>query len=275
MNDISLINDKTIGFSGGGMMAEAIVAGLTASGIKSDNISVFDIVESRRLYLREKYNIGIAESNAEIVQFADVIILAVKPNVVPNVLAEVGSTIGSTQLVISNIAGVKIESIEKMLANQTPVIRVMPNTPALIGMGASALSPGKYADATHMSIALHIYSAVGKAIEISEEKLDAVTGLSGSGPAYVYMMIEAMADGGVRMGLPRATALMLAAQTVAGTALMVLDSDDHPAVLKDRVTTPGGTTIEGIAALERNGFRNSIIEAVTAATKRSEELGKK
>lgn len=275
MKDISLINDKTIGFSGGGMMAEAIAAGLIASGITPGNISVFDIMESRRLYLREKYNIGIADSNAEIVQFADVIIFAVKPNVVSSVLAEVGSTIGSTQLVISNIAGVKIASIEKMLANQTPVIRVMPNTPALIGMGASALSPGSYADSTHINIALQIYGAIGKAIEISEDKLDAVTGLSGSGPAYVYMMIEAMADGGVRMGLPRATALMLAAQTVAGTALMALDCDEHPAVLKDRVTTPGGTTIEGIAALERNGFRTAVIEAVTAASKRSEELGKK
>ena len=275
MKDISLINNKKIGFSGGGMMAEAITAGLIASGISPGKISVFDIIEPRRSYLMQIYGIGISESNAEIVKFADVIILAVKPNVVSSVLAEVGSTIRSDQLVISNIAGVKITSIEAMLSNPAPVIRVMPNTPALIGMGASALSPGRHADSTHMNTALQIYSAVGKAIEISEDKLDAVTGLSGSGPAYVYMMIEAMADGGVRMGLPRATALMLAAQTVAGTAMMALDSEEHPAALKDRVSTPGGTTVEGLAALERNGFRNAVIEAVTAAAKRSEELGKK
>lgn len=275
MIDISLIRDKTIGFSGGGMMAEAIAAGLISSGIAPDNIIVFDIMGSRCIYLAQRYGVRIAETNAEIVQFADIIILAVKPNIVSTVLAEIGSTIGSDQLVISNIAGVKISSIEAMLSNPVPVVRVMPNTPALIGMGASALSIGSNADSSHINMALQIYGAIGKAIEISEDKLDAVTGLSGSGPAYVYMMIEAMADGGVRMGLPRATALTLAAQTVAGTAMMALDSDEHPAVLKDRVTTPGGTTVEGLAALERNGFRNAVIEAVTAAAKRSEELGRK
>ena len=275
MKNISLINDKKIGFSGGGMMAEAIIAGLISSGISSEKICVFDIVESRRAYLQQKYNVRIAENNKEIILFADIIILVVKPNVVSSVLAEVGSAIKSNQLVISNIAGVKIASIESMLSNPAPVIRVMPNTPALIGMGASAIAPGRHVDSTHIQIALQIYGAVGKAIEISEDKIDAVTGLSGSGPAYVYMMIEAMADGGVRMGLPYATALMLAAQTVAGTAMMALESDDHPALLKNRVTTPGGTTIEGLVALEKNGFRNAVIEAVTVATKRSEELGKK
>lgn len=256
-------------------MAEAIIAGLISSGISSEKICVFDIVESRRAYLQQKYNVRIAENNKEIILFADIIILVVKPNVVSSVLAEVGSAIKSNQLVISNIAGVKIASIESMLSNPAPVIRVMPNTPALIGMGASAIAPGRHVDSTHIQIALQIYGAVGKAIEISEDKIDAVTGLSGSGPAYVYMMIEAMADGGVRMGLPYATALMLAAQTVAGTAMMALESDDHPALLKNRVTTPGGTTIEGLVALEKNGFRNAVIEAVTVATKRSEELGKK
>lgn len=275
MIDIRILIDKKIGFAGGGMMAEAIIARLLADDIPPENLLVFDSADARRRHFLQQYGIQSAAGNDEIARAADIIILAVKPNIVPDVLSDIGDIAGPHQLIISIAAGVTTSTIEAQLSVPVPVIRVMPNTPALVGMGASAIAPGKYAAVEHIGIATQIFRAVGKTIEVPEDKMDAVTGLSGSGPAYVYMFIDAMADGGVRMGLPKATALLLAAQTVAGAAMMVLESDDHPAVLKDRVTTPGGTTIEGIAVLERNGFRNSCIEAITAAANRSAELGKK
>lgn len=269
-----MLEGKRIGFIGAGMMAEAIARGLLNAGMEPGRITAYDPDTGRCDMCRNALGIPAAESNHGVVEFADVIVLAVKPFVVPKVLDEIGGAVKPEQLVISIAAGVTIETIHDKLAAGVPVVRVMPNTPCLIGEGASALAPGKHATAEHMKLALEIFRAVGVAVETTEDKLDAVTGLSGSGPAYVYTFIEALADGGVRMGLPKAVALALAAQTVAGAARMVIETGDHPAILRDRVMTPGGTTIAGMSVLEKCAFRSAAMEAVTAATERCIELGK-
>lgn len=268
-----MLENKKIGFIAG-MMAEAIARGLLGAGVGANAIIASDPDEKRREVFKTQLGVVTSADNKSVAKSADILILAVKPFVIPEVLDEIGGEIGTEQLVISIAAGVTTETIQSKLKVGVPVVRVMPNTPALIGKGASALAPSKFATSEHMESALQIFSAVGKAVQVGEDKLDAVTGLSGSGPAYVYMFIEALADGGVRMGLPRQTAIMLAAQTVAGAAEMVLRTESHPAELRDKVTTPGGTTIAGIATLEKAGFRSAAIEAVTAATMRSIELGK-
>jgi len=270
-----MLKDKKIGFIGGGMMAEAITSGLIKAGVPRDNIRVSDPDENRRRTFEEQLGVATFTENAYVAEFASVLILSVKPHIIPKVLEDIKPTVNPGQLLISIAAGVTTASIETILGKEVPVIRVMPNTPCLIGYGASALASGKHTDASDMETAQQIFEAVGKAVQVTEDKMDAVTGLSGSGPAYIYMLIEALADGGVRMGLPKSTALTLAAQTVAGSAMMVLNSGEHPAILRDRVMTPGGTTIAGVAVLEDHEFRSALIEAVTAAARRSAELGKK
>lgn len=269
-----VLEKKKIGLVGAGMMAEAIIRGLQKAGVNPSRISASDPDEKRRDFFKQELGIAAVVENSSVVQSADVIILAVKPYTIPETLAEIGSVLKSNQLLISIAAGVTIDSIQSKLSGNIPVIRAMPNTPCLIGEGATAIAPGKYTTSIHMEIASQIFNAIGKVVQISEDKLDAVTGLSGSGPAYVYTFIEALADGGVRVGLPRATAMLLAAQTVAGAAKMVMETDEQPAELRDRVMTPGGTTVAGMASLERSDFRSATIEAVVAATNRSTELGK-
>jgi len=256
------------------MMAEAIARGLLRSGVQAEKITAYDTNEQRLSTFCSDLGVHQSACSTAVVESSDTIIIAVKPFVVSDVLAEIGSKVGVHQLVISIAAGITIGCIENELDTGVPVIRVMPNTPCLVGDGATAIAPGRDADASHLATARMIFDAVGEVVEVTEDKIDAVTGLSGSGPAYVYTFIEALTDGGVRMGLPRATARLLAAQTVYGAAKMVLDCDDHPAELRDRVTTPGGTTIAGLAALEASGFRSAVMEAVKAATERSVELGK-
>jgi pyrroline-5-carboxylate reductase len=273
MNKLHEIKDKTIGFIGGGMMAEAIISGLLKSEIK--NIIVSDSSEARIEYFKDKYSICASFENTKTALESDILILAVKPDIVPIVLTDIRESVDSSKLIISIAAGIPTAMIEESLLTEIPVIRAMPNTPALISMGASGVAAGKFADADHLRIALEIFSTIGIAVDVDESKIDVITGLSGSGPAYVYLIIEAMADGAVRMGLPRPAAIRLAAQTVAGAASMVLETNEHPAVLKDKVTTPGGTTIEGVAVLEKGAVRDSFIEAVSAAVKRSKELYKK
>jgi len=269
-----LLSDKKIGFIGAGMMAEAIACGLLKAGVSADNLLAFDTDASRKKYFLKELGIRGAADSREVVGFAEIIILAVKPFIISEVLSEIGESLHVGQLLISIAAGITTSSIEDQIERPVPVVRVMPNTPCLIGEGATAVAPGKYAERRHLSIAEAIFGAVGKVATVTEDKIDAVTGLSGSGPAYVYMFIEALADGGVRMGLPRPTALLLAAQTVAGAARMVLETGEHPAALRDRVTTPGGTTIAATAALEASCFRSAAIEAVTIAAQKSVELGK-
>lgn len=269
-----MFESKRIGFIGAGMMAESIARGLLKCGVDPNRIAAYDPSKGRLDVFREELGVVCAESNKSVAEFADILILAIKPFVVSDALSGIGDVMHPEQLIVSIAAGITTVNIESKLTFNVPVVRVMPNTPCLIGEGATAIAAGKYATHLHLDIAGAIFGAVGKVVHVSEDKIDAVTGLSGSGPAYVYMFIEALADGGVRMGLPRATAQLLAAQTLVGAAKMVLEGGENPAVLRDRVTTPGGTTVAGTSSLEASGFRSAAIEAVTAATIRSAELGK-
>ena len=215
------------------------------------------------------------EGNRAVAAEADVLILAVKPQQMSGVLAEVGPTLTSSRLVVSIAAGMRLDTLAAGLGPRARLIRVMPNTPCLVGQSASGYSLGAGATEADAELVAELLAAVGRAFRVDEKLLDAVTGLSGSGPAFVYLIIEALSDGGVRMGLPREVALQLAAQTVRGAAEMVLTSGEHPAVLKDRVASPGGTTIAGLQALEAGSLRGTLMAAVEAATRRSQELGGK
>ncbi len=262
-----------LGFIGGGAMAGALLAGLAGSGaVAARDLYVSDISKERLEMLRSSLNINILDDNRELVRQADVIVLAVKPGSVLPVLREVAGDLKPGQTIISIAAGVSLKSLETAAGEGAAVVRVMPNTPALVGEGASAVCPGTKAGREDTDRTLAIFNAVGRAVEIPESMMDAVTGLSGSGPAYMFIILEALADAGVRMGLPRNVATLLAGQTMLGAAKMLLESGQHPGQLKDMVTTPGGTTIEGIYALEINGLRGALMEAVQAATERSREL---
>ncbi|MDO8682793.1 MAG: pyrroline-5-carboxylate reductase [Armatimonadota bacterium] len=259
---------------GAGSMGCALVRGFIEKGVfAASNVFVADTDGSKRRATASELGVGEAFNNIEAVKAAETIIIAVKPNDVGAVLNEISDVITPSQLIVSIAAGVSIHTIELSLHVGTPVVRVMPNTPALVGAGASAFALGTNARSEHADRVSEMLSAVGIALQVPEKLLDAVTGLSGSGPAYVYIMIEALADAGVSVGLPRQVASSLAAQTVLGAAKMVVETCEHPAALRDAVASPGGTTIAGIAALERSGFRAAIINAVQAATNRSKELG--
>lgn len=263
-----------IGFIGGGNMGEALVRGLIHAGtVPPDHLMVYDVLQDRTAHLTRTYGIRGAESLADCVLSADTIVVAVKPQNVPEVLEDLSRSASHRPLIISIAAGVPIAVLEAALPEGTPVIRVMPNTPALVLAGASALARGRFADDTHMETALRIFRSVGVAHEVPEKLLDAVTGLTGSGPAYVLCFLEALIDGGVLMGIPRPTAADLVVQTVLGTALMARETGKHPAALKDMVTSPGGTTIHGLEVLESRGFRGAVMGAVRAATERSAALG--
>lgn len=261
-----------IGFIGGGNMAEALIRGLVASGVSPDQITVAELMPQRRIFLEHTYGVATTEHSADVVAAHSSVILAVKPQVLEAALQPIATLFGNTTCLISILAGVSTTRIESILSPGARVIRVMPNTPALIGAGAAGLCAGVNATADDLAAACALFECVGVAQVVKESLLDAVTGLSGSGPAYVYLIIEALADGGVLEGLPRETALMLAAQTVAGAAQMVLDGEDHPAVLRDRVCSPAGTTIAAVRALEQGGVRAALIEAVHCAAQRSREL---
>lgn len=262
-----------IGFIGGGNMAEALIRGLVASGADAAQITVAELMPQRRQFLEKTYGVVTTDAGAEVVTAHSTIILAVKPQVVDQVLQTISRAFNDDKCLISILAGVSTTTIEAILGGNCRVVRVMPNTPALIGAGAAGLCAGAHATANDLQHACSLFECVGVAEVVTENLLDAVTGLSGSGPAYVFLMIEALADGGVLEGLPRQTALMLAAKTVAGAAQMVLDGEEHPAVLKDRVCSPAGTTIAAVNALEQGGVRAALIEAVHSSAKRSRELG--
>jgi pyrroline-5-carboxylate reductase len=256
-------------------MATAILQSLLDGGLVApEQVTVSEPVEARREALA-KLGVRALTTNREAAAGADVVVLAVKPYVAPTVLTEVGRTLSPSQLVLSIAAGITLAQIETLLRQGVPVIRVMPNTPVQVRAGAAALCRGSHATDEHAALVRQVFEAGGRCVEVTEAQIDAVTGLSGSGPAYVCLMVEALADGAVRMGLPRDVALTLAAQTVMGSAKLILETGEHPAVLKDRVATPGGTTIAGLAALEEAGVRSGLIKAVEAATRRGAELGKK
>lgn len=266
---------RCVGFVGGGNMAEALVRGLLEAGATNTvQVRVAEPAASRRDHLMQQYGIETTADNAVLASWADVVVLAVKPKNVAAALVGVAEGLGPDGLVISIAAGVPTTRIEGLLADGTRVVRAMPNTPATVLSGATAVAAGGAATGADLELAVTIFEAVGRCVVVPESALDAVTGLSGSGPAYVMLVIEALADGGVKAGLPRDVALGLAAQTVYGAAKLQIESGEHPGVLKDRVTSPGGTTIAGLAQLEARGLRSALIEAVDAASRRSEELGR-
>ena len=265
-----------IGFIGAGNMAEALINGLISSKLfKSDQILIADIVKKRVDYIKSTYKVSIASDNKQLSKESDIIVLSVKPNHISKVVSEIKAAITSKKILISIAAGIPSALISKLLKKNSKIVRVMPNTPSLVLAGASVLYCNENVTAQEKERVKEIFQSVGIAHTVEDEGLlDPVTGLSGSGPAYVSIFIEALADGGVKMGLPRDMAHKLAAQTVYGTAKMIIEGDDHPAQFKDRVSSPGGTTIEGIHHLEKGGLRSSTISAVEAATRRSKELSK-
>ncbi len=261
------------GFIGSGRMAAALIRGMLRAGTaRAESISASDPLELPRAALAKETGITVTDSNTVIAQRSDVIVLAVKPQSMPHVLEHLRRDLTPEHLVVSIAAGVSMATLSVGLNDHSRIIRVMPNTPALLGEGASAYCLSEHAWPSDEAIVRSCLESVGRAFRVPESLLDAVTGLSGSGPAFVYVMIEALSDGGVRVGLPRDIATALAAQTVLGAARMVLETGEHPGVLKDQVASPGGTTIAGLHALERAGFRAALIDAVEAATRRSAEL---
>ena len=261
-----------IGFIGGGALAESVIKGITKNLFKSQDVYVAEKIPARRDYLTEKYSINVTEDFSTFAEKINLLIIAVKPKDLDSALSAVQKNITAATLVMSVVAGCKLSKLENALPNQR-IIRVMPNVAVLVGEGMMAYAAGKNATAEDMEVAKKFWSAIGRTVEVDEKLMDAVTGLSGSGPAYAFLMIDALADGGVAAGLPRNYAIELAAQTLLGAAKMVLETGDHPDVLRDRVTSPAGTTIEGVRVLEKNNFRSALIEAVIAGTEKSKNLG--
>ena len=262
-----------IGFLGAGKMATALAKGfVNARLVQGRQLAAADPVAAAREHFAAATGGTAFGANLEVVKSAAVLILATKPDQVAAALAEISPAFGPKHLLISIAAGVTIARLESALPAGARVIRVMPNTPALVGAGAAGFALGKNATAADGELAARLLSAVGVALPVKESLLDAVTGLSGSGPAYVYQFIEALSDGGVASGLPRDVATRLAAQTVLGAAKMVLETGQHPGALKDQVTSPGGTTIEGVYELEKGHLRATVMGAVRAATEKSKKL---
>ena len=269
-----MVEKEALGFLGGGNMGEALIKGLlNTSIVPPHKILVFDVSNERLNYLKKMYQITPCATLEEMVSPCGTIIIAVKPQTMEPVLKQLGTCKNMRALVISIAAGFSLERLAGSLPEKTPVIRVMPNTPALVQEGTSALARGENVSEQQMDFALKIFNSVGKAIIVEEKWMDAVTGLSGSGPAYVLMLMESLMDAGVLEGLPRQVSRELVLQTFLGTAHMVLETGKHPAELKDLITSPGGTTIEGLKVLEERGTRGALMQAVRAATLRSRELG--
>lgn len=266
-----------IGFLGGGAMGEALAGGLVAAGVPAARVQAADPDPARRAALAKSLAIATGDDNAALVRGSDVVVIAVKPGVVAGVLGALRKELGNElarPLWVSIAAGLSLAKLASELPAGARVVRAMPNTPALVRAGATAYAANAAATPADRAIAQALFESVGLAWEAPDEALlDAVTGLSGSGPAYVFVFLEALADAGVRAGLPRDAAHRLACQTVLGAARLAIESGLHPGQLKDRVTSPGGTTIAGLARLEAGGLRAAVLDAVEAATRRSRELG--
>ena len=265
---------KRLGFLGAGNMSEALIKGiLHAKVLPPERILASDVKAERLAQLHKSHGIRTTSDNHALLRESDVVVLAVKPQAIDKVLTEIGADIRRDQLVISVAAGVPIDALEARLAPGSRVVRSMPNTPATVQAGATAIAGGAHAGEDDLRVARELFEAVGRVVVLDESLLDAVTGLSGSGPAYVMLIIEALADGGVKVGLHRDTALLLAAQTVYGSALLLLETGEHPGRLKDMVTSPGGTAIAGLHTLESGALRKTLIDAVETASRRAAELG--
>lgn len=263
-----------IAFIGAGNMAEALIKGLISTGaFKKSQIAASDVSKKRLDHLSSSYGIKTLSENAKAASESDIIVLSVKPNTVPKIIKEIKTKVSLKKIVVSIAAGVNVRAISKAIGKKAKIVRVMPNTPALVQQGASVLYCNENLTEEDTAAIKKVFEAVGLAYVVEDESLlNPVTGLSGSGPAFVSVFIEALSDGGVKMGLPRDMAHALSAQTVYGTAKMIIEGKSHPAEFKDKVSSPGGTTIEGLHKLEEGGFRSSAISAVEAATKRSKEL---
>ncbi len=272
---MGILIDTKLCFLGCGNMGEALVSGLVQSGsARPENIICTDIREERLQELSARYGVRTTPRNVEAVQQSQVVIYAVKPQLMAEVLKETAGELDMSKLIISIAAGVPLRAIESLLQKELRLIRVMPNIAASVKESATAISAGKHAKKEDIALAMAIFNSVGKAVFLRENYLmDAITGLSGSGPAYLFIIVDALADAGVKMGLSRKDAQFLAAQTVMGAAKMLMETGEHPGQLKDRVTSPGGTAIAGIHTLEKGGLRTTLINAVVAATQRSKELG--
>ncbi len=269
------ITGKKVGFVGAGNMGEAMIKGLLQTGlVPARAICATDVRADRLDELAHQYGIGTTASNSALVAESDVVILAVKPQIMGAVLKEIAGAVDAQRLFISIAAGVATRTVRAHLGKPVRLIRVMPNTPALVLEGVTAIARAEGLDRGDLETAQALFSAVGRVVVLDEDALDAVTGLSGSGPAYIAIVIESLADGGVKMGLDRATAMTLATQTVLGSAKLIRETGVHPGQLKDMVASPGGTTIAGISALEEGGVRRTFISAVERATERSRELGR-
>jgi len=267
--------EKKICIIGGGNMGEALAGGIISGGLaRAEDITIHDIRKERLAYFRDKYHVCVSADIAGAIETSDIVILAVKPRNMETVLGDIADAVAD-RLVISIAAGITLGFMEERLGGNARAIRVMPNTPALIGEGAAALAGGKNATDSDIATARRIFDSVGITVVVKEELIDAVTGLSGSGPAYGFIIIDALANAGVSQGLEAGTALKLAAQTMLGAAKLCLNGDKTPAQLTDMVTSPGGTTIEGIKALKAGKIREALAAAVEAATKKSKELGEK
>ena len=268
------MESRRIGMLGSGNMAGALIRGLIASGtVQKDQVRASDVRRERLDELHAEFGIETTQDNKALVSWADLLVLSIKPQVMDRVLEQVGEAVNPDTLVVSIAAGVPIRAIESRLHSGVRVVRAMPNTAAIVLAGATGVAPGAHATEEDVEVTRTLFEAVGRTVVLDESLIDAVTGLSGSGPAYIMLMIEALADGGVKVGLHRDTALLLAAQTVFGSAKLLLETGEHPGRLKDMVTSPGGTAIAGLHTLESGGMRRTLIDAVESATKRDVELG--
>lgn len=268
------MTSENIGFIGGGNMAEALIRGLLGEGRAAGTIMVADPSPERQALLRDTYGVTVAAGNREVAANCPLLVLAIKPQLVPAVVPELAGAIGAGHLLVSILAGTATVTLEGLLGGAVRVVRAMPNTPALVGSGATALCAGRCATAADLDTAAGLFRAVGAVCTVEEGQMDAVTGLSGSGPAYVFSVIEALAAGGAAAGLPPAIALELATRTVLGAARLVAESGEDPAELRRKVCSPGGTTLAGLTALDERDLKGTLIEAVARATQRSKELGR-
>jgi pyrroline-5-carboxylate reductase len=268
-------DNPRLGFLGAGKMATALAGGWLRAGLTTpERVCASDPIAAARTAFATHTGAVPLSSNQQVVTASDVLVLAIKPQQMAEVLHEIKGAVGPQHLVVSIAAGVTLRQMAEALGEGRRLVRVMPNTPCLVSASASAFAPSPAATAADIELVERLLNSVGRGFQVSEKLLDAVTGLSGSGPAFVFVMIEALSDGGVRVGLPRELATQLAAQTVLGAAKMLLETGLHPGALKDMVTSPGGTTIAGLHALERGGVRAALMDAVEAATRRATELGK-
>ncbi|MDP1828664.1 MAG: pyrroline-5-carboxylate reductase [Archangium sp.] len=265
--------DRRVTFLGAGNMANAIIKGLLRAGLAKDKVTATVRREEKKVELEAAHGIKVGFDNVAAAKEAEVIVLSVKPQALDKLLTQIAPAVDRSKLIVSVAAGVPIAAIERRLGSGARIVRTMPNTPCLVGLGATALSAGEHATPEDLALATAMFDSVGLTTVVDEYQLDAVTGLSGSGPAYIFLIIEALSDAGVKVGLSRHQSLKLAAQTVLGSAKLLMETGQHPGQLKDQVTSPGGTAIAGLHTLEAGGLRTTLIDAVEAATTRARELG--